>query len=114
MIGIKGNMRQTIEWSDKLLVKLFDIVPAHTIEEFALSESLLMKYKIVEGKKYVSLYSTSRKKEYARNVLANFFEENSNLNKKEQINIAQNVKIKRPLFVLLKQRFLRLFSNNEE
>ena len=111
MIGIMGNMRLSLDWADKLMLKFFDLVPAHTIEPFALSESLLRKYKIVEGKNFVSLYSTSRKKEYAKNILSNFFKENNLLHIDEQVRLAQNVKIKRSIFTILKQRLQRLFNN---
>ena len=111
MIGITSDMRSSLDWADKLMIKLFDIVPAHTIEEFALSESLLRKYKLVEGKKYVSLYSTSRKKEYVSKILSNFFIESKLLDLNDQIYLAQKIKIKRPLFIILKQRFLRLFNH---
>ena len=111
MVGIMGNMRFSLDWADKLMLKFFDIVPAHTIEPFALSESLLRKYRIVEGKNFVSLYSTSRKKEYAKNILSNFFKENNLLHIDEQVRLAQNVKIKRSIFTILKQRLQRLFNN---
>jgi heptosyltransferase-3 len=111
MVGIMFNMRPSLDWADKLMLKFFDIVPAHTIEPFALSESLLRKYRIVEGKNFVSLYSTSRKKEYAKNILSNYFEENKLLHIDEQVRLAQIVKIKRPLYVVLKQRFLRIMNN---
>jgi heptosyltransferase III len=110
MVGLTADMRPSLDWSDKLLIKFLDIVPAHTIEEFALSESLLRNYNLVEGKKYVSLYSTSRKKEYASKILSKFFTENKALDFDQQISLAQEVKIKRPLFIVLKQRFLRLFT----
>jgi heptosyltransferase III len=108
MVGLTANMRQNIDWADKLMIKLFDMVSAHTIEEFSLSESLIREYNIVEGKKFVSLYSTSRKKEHARKVLSKFFEENKLLDIKDQIKLAQKVKIKRSIFVILKQRFSRI------
>jgi heptosyltransferase III len=111
MIGITANMHPSLDWADKLMLKFFDIVPSHTIEPFALSESLLRKYTIVEGKNFVSLYSTSRKKEYARKILSNFFKENKLLHIDEQVRLAQNVKIKRPLSIILKQRLLRIFNN---
>lgn len=107
MVGIMGNMRSSLEWADKLMLRFFEIVPAHTIEPFALSESLLRKYKIVEGKRYVSLYSTSRKKEYAKKILSNFFIENKLLSFYDQVSLAQKVKIKRPFHVVLKQRFFK-------
>jgi heptosyltransferase III len=110
MVGIMVNMRPSLDWADKLMLKFFDLVPSHTIEPFSLSESLLRNYKIVEGKNFVSLYSTSRKKEYAKKILANFFLVNKTLNIDEQVRLAQNIKIKRPLFIILKQRFQRIFN----
>ena len=86
------------------------MVPSHTIEPFALSESLLRKYQLVEGKKFVSLYSTSRKREYAKKILLNFFQDATNMNIEKQIKLAQNVKLKRPLFIVIKQRFLRILQ----
>ena len=111
MVGIMPNMRHSLEWSDLLMLKFHEIVPSHTIEPFSLSEALLRDYKLVEGKNFVSLYSTSRKKEYVKNVLSNFFKENKALHIDELVRLAQNVKIKRPLFIVLKQRFERIFNN---
>ena len=110
MMGITADMRSSLDWADKLLLKFFDIVPAHTIEPFSFSESLQRKYKLVEGKKFVSLYSTSRKKEHAKNILSKFFIENKNLNVNEQVRLAQYVKIKRSFYKVLKQRTQRIFN----
>ena len=112
MVGIMPNMRPSLEWADLLMQKFYKIVPSHTIEPFALSESLLKNYKLVEGKNYVSLYSTSRKKDYAKNILLSFFKKNKFLSIEEQVYLAQKIRIKRPLFVILKQRFLRIFNNS--
>lgn len=109
MVGIMPNMRESLEWSDLLMQKFFNIVPAHTIEPFSLSEALLREFKIVEGKNFVSLYSTSRKKEYAKEILSNFFKKNSSFSINEQIQLAQKIKIKRPIFTVIKQRFQRIF-----
>jgi len=109
MVGINSDMRASLDWADKLMIKFFELVPSHTIEPFALSESLLRNYKLVEGKKFVSLYSTSRKKAHATKILTSFFKENKLLLIDEQVRLAQKVKIKRPLLVLIKQRFLRFF-----
>jgi len=110
MVGIMPNMRPSLEWADLLMLKFHDIVPSHTIEPFSLSETLLKKYKLVEGKNFVSLYSTSRKKEYASIILSNFFENNMLLTVDEQVRLAQTTVIKRPLHIIFKQRFLRLFK----
>ena len=108
MIGLMPNMYPSLQWADKLLLEFIDMIPAHTIEPFSLSESLLKKYKIVEGKKFVSLYSTSRKKEHAVQILFKFFNKYSSFPLNEQVLMAQKVKIKRSLFTIIKQRFLRL------
>jgi heptosyltransferase III len=108
MIGIMPNMISSLEWADKLMVKFFEIVPSHTIESFSLSEVLLKKYKIVEGKRYVSLYSTRRKKEHAVKILSKFFKEISLLSIDQQILLAQKIKIKRPFWTVIKQRFAKV------
>jgi len=110
MIGIMPNMRHSLEWADLLMKSFYEMVPSHTIEPFSLSESLLRNYNLVEGKKYVSLYSTSRKKKHARNILLKFFKENKHLNIDEQMILAQNIKIKRPIYIILKQRFQKIFN----
>jgi hypothetical protein len=66
---------------------------------------------MVEGKNFISLYSTSRKKEHATNILSNFFEENKSLPIQNQMYLAQKTKIKRPLFVIFKQRLQRIIKN---
>ena len=110
LVGISANMRQSLDWADKLMLKFYDMVHVHTIEEFSLSETLLRKYKLVEGKRFVSLYSTSRKKAYAKKILTAFFRDNKSKSLNEQIYLAQRTKIKRPIFLVLKQRFLRIFD----
>ena len=108
MIGIMPNMRPSLDWADKLMQVFIDTVPAHTIEPFSLAESLLRKYKMTEGKKYVSLYSTSRKKEHAMPIITEFLNKCQALPFDKQISLAQKVVIKRSAFKVIKQRFLHL------
>ena len=110
MIGIMPNMRSSLEWADKLMIKLFNEVPAHTIEPFSLSEMLLRKYKIVEGKKFVGLYSTKRKKQYAEQIISKFLSQYKLQPINEQIQLAQKVSIKRPPYIIIKQRLLGLLN----
>jgi hypothetical protein len=109
MVGIMPNMRSSLDWADKLMQVFIDTVPAHTIEPFSLAESLLRKYKMTEGKKYVSLYSTSRKKEHAMPIIAEFLNKWQALPIDKQISLAQKVIIKRSIFKVIKQRILHLF-----
>ena len=106
MVGIMPNMRPSLDWADKLMQVFIDTVPAHTIEPFSLAESLLRKYKMTEGKKYVSLYSTSRKKEHATPIIAEFLNKCQALPIDKQISLAQKVIIKRSAFKVIKQRIL--------
>jgi heptosyltransferase-3 len=108
MVGIMPNMRPSLDWADKLMQVFIDTVPAHTIEPFSLAESLLRKYKMTEGKKYVSLYSTSRKKEHAIPIIAEFLNKCQALPIDKQISLAQKVIIKRSAFKVIKQRILHL------
>jgi hypothetical protein len=110
MIGIMPNMRHSLDWADKLMQVFIEMVPAHTIEPFSLSESLLREYKITEGKKHVSLYSTSRKKEHALEIIAEFFRKNKSYSVDKQIMLAQNVIIKRSLIKVIKQRILHFLN----
>ena len=108
MVGIMPNMRPSLDWADKLMQEFVSIVPAHTIEPFSLAESLLRKYRMTEGKKYVSLYSTSRKKEHAVIIISEFFNKYRELPIDKQISLAQKVVIKRSALKVIKQRILHL------
>jgi len=109
MVGIMPNMRHSLDWADKLMQVFIDMVPAHTIEPFSLAESLLRKYKMTEGRKYVSLYSTSRKKEYALPLISEFLNKCQVLPIDKKISLAQTVIIKRSAFIVIKQRILHFF-----
>jgi hypothetical protein len=108
MVGIMPNMRPSLDWADKLMQVFINIVPAHTVEMFSLAESLIRKYKLIEGKKYISLYSTSRKKHYAMPIISEFLNQCQTLSINEQIILAQKVSIKRSALKILKQRILHL------
>jgi len=105
MIGVMPNMKPSIEYADQLLLSFFTMVPSHTIEQFSLAEALIRKYNIIEGKNFISQYSTSRKKKYVNNILKFFFKENDNLSISDKISLAKNMKLKRPLFIIFKQHF---------
>lgn len=63
---------------------------------------------MTEGKKYVSLYSTSRKKEHVLPITAEFLNKCQALPIDKQISLAQKVIIKRSAFKVIKQRILHL------
>jgi len=110
MVGIMPNMRHSLDWADKLMQVLIYIIPAHTIEPFSLAESLLKKYKMTQGKKYVSLYSTSRKKAHALPIIANFLIKSEGLSFDKKICLAQKVVIKRSAYKVIQQRIWYLLK----
>jgi len=110
VIGISGVMRSSIELADQLMLKLIDLVPAHTVEQFSLSEMLRKKFKIVEGKNYIDIYSTSGKKCYAEKNIDQFFSMYAAESISKLSKLSSKVRLKRPLLVIVKQRIGRRFS----
>ena len=70
----------------------------------------MSKYKITEGKNFVSLYSTSRKKDHAIPIIKEFLNKYQELTIDKQIMLSQKVGIKRSIFKVIKQRILHLFN----
>jgi len=110
MMGLMPNMRMDLDIADKLMSKLVDIVPAHTVEPFSFSEILLRTYSMVEGKDLVGLYSTSGKKKHAALVLSDFFRYSKGLSVDNKISKAGKVRIKRYPWTIIKQRFIKIFK----
>ena len=108
IIGIMSNMRSSLDLADKLMLEFFKTVPAHTIEPFSLVESLkINKCNLVEGKKFVKLYSTSGRKKYASKVLSKFFTDNADKPISDQISLAQNIDVRRPIITTIKERIVK-------
>jgi hypothetical protein len=90
------------------MLEFFKMVPAHTIEPFSLVESLkINKCSLVEGKKFVKLYSTSGRKKYASKVLSKFFTDNADKPISNQISLAQNIDVRRPIITTIKERIVK-------
>jgi hypothetical protein len=78
---------------------------AHTIEQFSLSESVKESHKITEGSRYVSIYSTDRKKRYAQKQLKKFFDENNGSSIDLLVNRSLSINLKRSIVKIIKERF---------
>lgn len=104
MIGLRPSMFNILDYADELMLALMHETNIHTIEQFALAEALQTQYLLVEGKKFVSHYSTSGKKAHAESVLRCFFRENSNKTFAEQLTNAREVKLKRGPLTVIKQK----------
>jgi len=107
IIGISGVMRSSIELADQLMLKLIDLVPAHTVEQFSLSEMLQKKFNIVQGKRYIDIYSTSGKKRYAKKVIGHFLSVHEGERISSLSNRSKKVSLKRPFSVIMRQKLTK-------
>ncbi len=109
IIGILALEYHLIQDADYLMLqflKEMDVDKAHTIEQFSLVEILRNKFKIIEGKKYISIYSTSSRKSHAQKVINNFLLENKQLCIKSLSEKSLTINLKRPILQIIKDKLL--------
>ncbi|OEF04557.1 hypothetical protein [Vibrio genomosp. F10] len=122
VIGMTGARISAFDHADMLIQGLRkEGCLAHTLEQFALSETLSRQVSITPAKEWVNHYSTSGRKDWARIVLERFFEEHGNKPFEEQVRLAKDVSFKRPLAEVVrghiykkKKKLRKLFGLKEE
>ncbi|MEZ8611590.1 hypothetical protein AB4559_00115 [Vibrio sp. 10N.222.51.C8] len=122
VIGITGKHTSAFDYADVLIQALRqEGCEAHTLEQFALSEALSTQVNIEPAKAWLNHYSTSGRKDWARTVLEQFFEEHGDKPFEEQIRLATEVSFKRPLAEVIrghiykkKKKLRKLFGLKEE
>lgn len=103
IIGIMGNHIDSLDFADDLIIALRKIgCNAHTLEQFTLSEALAEVCSIVAGKPWLNHYSTSGRKDWAKQVLSDFFDNYSDCSFEQQINRSRSISFKRPLFEIIR------------
>lgn len=108
IIGIPALAYNSLKEADILmlnLIKKLDISRVHTIEQFSLSEILKKMFKIIEGKKYIRIYSTSKRKNYALKKINTFFKENNSVDIKQLSKKSLQVNLSRPIHQVIKDKF---------
>ena len=110
LLGFQISNKHLLDKADDLMLCLLGVVDAHTIEQFALSESIKSEHNLVESKAYVLNYSTSGKKRHALRIITKFFENYSQLTWIELAKKTKYLNLKRNLFSLLRSRYERYFS----
>lgn len=108
IIGIPASAYNSLKEADILmlnLIKKLDISKVHTIEQFSLSETLKKIFKIIEGRKYISIYSTSKRKNYALKKINTFFKENNSIDIKQLSKKSLQVNLSRPFHQIIKNKF---------
>lgn len=107
IIGISASNHTLIQEADHLMTLMLDKIDvnkAHTIEQFSLAEVLRKKLKLIEGKKHVSIFSTSKQKRYALPVIEKFLAENKNLDIKHLSQKSLEINLNRSIFRILKDK----------
>ena len=108
IIGIEHSNSYLLEEAFDLFKLLSPHVKAHTVEQFALAETLRTnEIKPIAAKYFVDHWSSIGKKNYATPLLAEFFATYGEHNFNAHLDCVNQVKIKRPISVLLKQKFDR-------
>ena len=105
--GLKISNRGILDIADDIMLCLLDIVNAHTIEPFALTEAIKANHFLFESKDYVRHYSTSGKKRHAIRVLNKFFQLNPGKSFDELVDLGREVKLTRKIFQILRSRYER-------
>jgi heptosyltransferase-3 len=109
IMGLTKQMAlDLLQNADSLMLCLLSKISekkAHTIEQFSLSESVKESHKITEGSRYVSIYSTDRKKRYAQKQLKKFFDENNGSSIDLLVNRSLSINLKRSIVKIIKERF---------
>jgi len=77
------------------------------VEQFSLSEMLQKKFNIVQGKRYIDIYSTSGKKRYAKKVISHFFSVYEGERVSSLSNRSKKVSLKRPFSVIMRQKLTK-------
>jgi heptosyltransferase-3 len=113
IVGLMGEQFKYIDIADILLQEFKQLVPSHTIEQFALSEALSLEYIIIEGKKFIRLYSTSAKADYAKVVLRSFFQKHSKEKFAKQVTLASKLSLRRSVLHMVKQRINKFLTTGE-
>jgi heptosyltransferase-3 len=110
IIGVPALAYHSILDADLLmssLLKILDIDKAHTIEQFSLVEILRKEFKVIEGKKYINIFSTSGKKYFALKKINNFLKENNHLDIESLSEKSLGVNIERSIFQIIKYKLLQ-------
>ena len=105
IIGVDHSNGSVLTEAFELFRLLSPHVKAHTVEQFALGETLRNhQINLIEAKHLVGDWSSIGKKNYATPILAEFFKKFGELDFNTHLDNVHKIKIKRPISVFLKQK----------
>lgn len=108
IIGLEKSGGHIFDIAYELIEKIYPLVDAHTVEQFALSESLrIAGMSASPVRQFASDWSSIGRKNYATDVLANFFAHFGETDFETHLTAVKRVRIRRPFLVLLNQKYRR-------
>lgn len=111
IIGLHQNKIQILDQAFELFKVLEPLVDAHTVEQFALGETLrLANVDVKFGSTYTRDWSSIGRKNYATPLLRKFFEQHGENDFNIHLEHLDSISIRRPLKILLKQKITRMWS----
>lgn len=109
VLGIHRSDIQILDLAFDLFCALEPLVDAHTVEQFAISESLrLNRVQVSYSRHMTGNWSSSGKKDYATAVLSDFFEKFGETDFDSHMEYWTKIRIRRPLHIVLAQKIERL------
>lgn len=108
IIGIQHSNSELLKKAFCLFQHLAPLVNAHTIEQFALSETArLERLNAHPSRKFVENWSSIGKKNYVTPILRHFFTKYGEHDFDTHLEKVSEIKIRRPVSVLLRQKLNR-------
>lgn len=113
IVGLHKNNIEILVEAFQLFSVLEPLVNAHTVEQFALSETLRVnKFDVKFGSSYTRDWSSIGRKDYATPILKQFFERHGENDFEKHLANLDSLVIKRPLKTFVKQKLARFRSLN--
>ena len=105
IVAMEHSQRGVLDDAFALFKALSPLVKAHTIEQFALGETMrIQTLKIGTGKHLLENWSSTGKKNYVTPELATFFNTYGEHDFEQHLKNHTKIKIRRPLSIFLKQK----------
>jgi hypothetical protein len=115
IIGLHVSDVGLLDEAFKLFSVLEPLVEAHTVEQFSLAEALRRhRFHVEFGRSHTRDWSSIGRKNYVTPLLQSFFIQYGEHDFSRHLTLWNQIKVKRPLRTLLRQKYQRLVSKLNE
>lgn len=113
IIGMNRDFLHLIKDAYELFRALSPYIPAHTVEQFSLSECIrLNQVKVLEGRKFTNDWSSTGRKNYLTPILAQFFEKEGEHEFNAHLKKWKSIPLRRPARVFFNQKINKWTAKN--